>query len=153
MTLVCLIDDEWRATSNEHLLSQKFIMQKLILCVAFFCLGTAICQLHAQSITNKCWKSYIGTPINDTAFFCIYRDSSIITNSKGDVMVRQHYTINGDTLTILDFGTEEQGCSDIKGTYKINFADNSFNLSLINDPCEGRSQAFTGKKWTEVIKK
>ena len=128
-------------------------MREFILSVAIFCLGGTICKLQAQSITNKCWKSYIGAPINDTAFFYIYRDSSIITNSKGDVMVRQHCTINGDTLTILDFGTEEQGCTDIKGMYQINFADDGFNLSLINDPCEGRSQAFTGRKWMEAKKK
>jgi hypothetical protein len=128
-------------------------MLKLILCTLSFLLTSAICRLHAQSITNKCWKSYIGSPINDTAFFYIYSDSSMITNSKGDVMVRQHCKISGDTLTILDFGTEEQGCADIEGSYKINLAHNSFTLSVIDDPCGGRPQAFTAGRWTEAIKK
>jgi len=128
-------------------------MQKVILYAMCFFLTSTICQLHAQSITNKCWKSYIGAPINDTAFFYIYRDSSMITNSKGAVMVRQHCKINGDTLTIVDFGTEEQGCADIKGAYKINFDNSSFTLSVIDDACEGRPEAFTGRKWTEAIKK
>jgi hypothetical protein len=153
MNLRCPCNNERRVVSNKYSLPKKFIMQKVILCAMSFLLTSTICQLHAQSITNKCWKSYIGSPINDTAFLYIYSDSSMITNSKGAVMVRQHCKISGDTLTILDFGTEEQGCADIKGMYKINFADDNFTLSVIDDACGGRPEAFTGRIWTEAIKK
>lgn len=127
-------------------------MQKIILLGSFFCLALALCKLHAQSISNKSWKTYIGAPINDTAFFNINKDSSFITNSKGEVMVRFHSEIAGDTLSFVDYGTEEQGCPDIKGVYKINFAGHSFTLTLINDSCDGRSQALVDRKWMEAKK-
>lgn len=127
-------------------------MQKIILLGSFFCLSSALCQLRAQSISNKSWKTYIGAPINDTAIFNIYPDSSFITNSKGAIMVRFHSEIAGDTLSFVDFGTEEQGCPDIKGVYKINSTGDSFTLKLINDSCDGRSQALADRKWMEAKK-
>jgi hypothetical protein len=128
-------------------------MKMLILSAAFFCLALIMCQLRAQSITNKSWKTYIDAPINDTAILNIHADSSSITNTRGQVMVRHHCKVSGDTLTIEDLGTEEQGCPGIKGSYKINFIDNGFTLIMINDACTGRSQALAGRKWTEAIKK
>ena len=125
-------------------------MQKIILFTAFLCVGSAMCQ--AQSIDNKLWKSYIGAPINDTAFLKIYKDSSFITNSNGQVMVRFLSTITGDTLSFVDYGPEEQGCPDIKGAYKINFTGHIFTLTLINDSCDGRSQALADRKWMEAKK-
>lgn len=128
-------------------------MKKLILFTAFFCLALLMGQLHAQSINNKSWKTYMDAPINDTAILNIYTDSSSITNSQGQVMVRHQCKISGDTLTIQDLGTEEQGCSGIKGIYKINLTENGFTLALISDACSGRSQALAGRKWTEIAKK
>lgn len=127
-------------------------MQKLILLAVLFCLASTGYQLQAQSISNKSWKTYIDSPINDTAFFNIYEDSSSITNAQGQVMVRHRCKITGDTLTIEDFGFEEQGCSGVKGSYKINLAANAFTLALINDECAGRAQALVGRKWIEVKK-
>jgi hypothetical protein len=127
-------------------------MQKILLFTVLFYLASAMCQLRAQSIDNKKWKSYITAPINDTAFFNIYQDSSFINNGNGQVMVRFHSKINGDTLSFVDYGTEEQGCPDIKGIYKINVAGDAFTLTLINDECAGRSQALAGRKWVEAKK-
>ena len=126
-------------------------MQKFVLSACFFCLAFTG-QLRAQSIDNKSWKTYIDAPINDTAIFNIYHDSSSITNTHGQVMVRHHCQIAGDTLTIIDFGPEEQGCAGIKGSYRVNLSGNSFTLAVINDPCEGRSQALA-RKWVAVVKK
>src|ERR1051326_2950668 len=97
-------------------------MKKIILFVGLFCfvLGS---HLHAQSINNRNWKAYIGDPINDTANFHIHSDSSFITNSKGEIVVHNHCKITGDTLTVEDYGSEEQGCRDIKGKYKINLTE------------------------------
>lgn len=127
-------------------------MQKIILFTALFCLASAMCQLRAQSIDNKRWKSYINAPINDTAFLSINTDSSFITNSGGRVMVRFHSKISGDTLSFVDYGTEEQGCPDLKGIYKINVTSDSLILTLIGDECDGRSEALAGRKWVEAKK-
>ena len=127
-------------------------MQRIILLVALFCVGSTTFKLEAQSIDNKRWKSYITAPINDTAFFNIYQDSSFINNSNGQVMVRFHSKITGDTLSFVDYGSEEQGCPDLKGIYKINVTGDSFTLTVINDECDGRSQALAGRKWVEAKK-
>ena len=127
-------------------------MKKIILFAGLFCFVSTMSNLHAQSINNRNWKAYIGDPINDTATFHIHSDSSFVTNSKGEVVVHNHCEISGDTLTVLDYGTEEQGCPDIKGKYKINLTGNSFTLTLIDDPCEGRAHALDSRKWTESLK-
>jgi hypothetical protein len=127
-------------------------MQRIILLAASFCLASTTFKLEAQSIWNKRWKSYISAPINDTAFFNIYPDSSFIANNNGQVMVRFHSKISGDTLSFIDYGTEEQGCPDIKGMYKINTMRDAFTLTLIGDECDGRSQALAGRKWVEAKK-
>jgi hypothetical protein len=127
-------------------------MRRTILVAALFCLASGACKLEAQSIYNKRWKTYISAPINDTAFFNIYADSCFITNRSGQIMVRFHSKISGDTLSFVDYGPEEQGCPDIKGIYKINADGNSFTLTIIGDECEGRSQALVGRRWVEVKK-
>ena len=127
-------------------------MQKIILFTASLCLASATSKLHAQSIYDKRWKSYINAPINDTAFLNVYKDSSFITNGTGQVMVRFHSSISGDTLSLIDYGTEEQGCPNLKGVYKINVTADTFTLTLIGDECDGRSQALAGRKWIEARK-
>ena len=125
-------------------------MKKIILFAGFFFFASIIS--HAQSINNRNWKAYISDPVNDTATFHIQSDSSFVTNSKGEVMVRNKCMFTGDTLTIVDQGTEEQGCPDMKGKYKINLNGNSFTLTLIDDPCDGRAHALEGRKWVESAK-
>jgi len=127
-------------------------MQKIILFTALVCLGSATPKLHAQSICDKRWKSYINAPINDTAFLSVYKDSSFITNGTGQVMVHFHSSISGDTLSLIDYGTEEQGCPNLKGVYKINVIGDTFTLTLIGDECDGRSQALAGRNWVEAKK-
>jgi hypothetical protein len=125
-------------------------MRKLVLLAGFVCLASTMCQLHAQSINNKSWKTYFDAPISDTAIFNIYPDLSSITNSTGEVKVRHRCNITGDTLIIEDFITEQQGCPGIRGSYKINFSGDSFTLTLIDDSCAGRSHALAGRKWIEA---
>jgi len=127
-------------------------MQKLILFASFLLFASTISQLPAQTINNKSWKTYIDAPINDTAILNIYSDSSFITNVRGEVMVRHHCNIAGDTLTIEDYSGDQQGCPGIKGSYKINFTDDGFTLKSISDPCDGRSHALAGRKWIEAKK-
>jgi hypothetical protein len=127
-------------------------MNKIILFTALFLLASAVNQLHSQSINNKSWKTYIGAPVNDTAILTIQQDSSTITNTVGQVIVRHQCSITGDTVTIEDIAAEEQGCPGIKGKYKINLTGGSFILTMISDSCDGRSQALAGRRWVEVKK-
>jgi hypothetical protein len=109
-------------------------------------------HLYAQSIQNTNWKAFLADPLNDTLTIHIRTDSSFVTNSKGDVLVRSNYTIAGDTLIISDYGTGDYVCPDMKGSYK--FVHNGDNLvfTLIDDPCEGRAQTLNGSKWIKALK-
>lgn len=57
-----------------------------------------------------------------------------------------------DTLTLTDQSTGEYSCPDATGKYKINLSGDSFTLTLIEDPCEGRAQALNGLKWIKASK-
>src|SRR5258705_2966919 len=94
-------------------------MKKIILFAGLFCLTSTLFQLHAQSINNSNWKAFFGDPFNDTLIIHIHGDSSFVTKSNGEVLVRSNYTIAGDTITISDYGTGEYTCP-AKGKYKIN---------------------------------
>jgi len=127
-------------------------MKKMVLLIGVFCFASIVSQVCGQSINNRNWKAYFADPINDTLTLHVRSDSSFVTTSKGDVMLRTNCIITGDTLTLSDYGDSEHSCPDSKGKYKINLNDKSFTLSLIDDPCEGRGQALNGVKWTEVGK-
>jgi len=127
-------------------------MKKILALAGLVCLFS-FSQLHAQSINNRNWIASFGDPINDSLTFHIRSDSSLVTNSQGEVVIHTSCTFKGDTLTILDQGTGEHECPDMKGTYKINLSGNKLTLTLIDDACEGRGQALNGTKWTEAIKK
>ena len=125
-------------------------MKKMFVFAGLFCLALTS-HLHAQSINNRNWKAYIADPINDTLTLHIHSDSSFVTNSKGEVMIKTNCTIVGDTLTLSDYGSGEHDCPD-PGKYKIDLKDKSLTLTTVNDPCDGRAQALNGLKWTEVPK-
>jgi hypothetical protein len=125
-------------------------MKKIILLtgIVFF---TSFTSLHAQSINNKNWKAYLDAPINDTATFHIQSDSSFVTNSNGEVVVRVRCAITGDTLIMVNQDAET-GCPDQKGKYNIDLKADSFILTVIEDACEGRAHALQGIKWSLVAK-
>jgi hypothetical protein len=127
-------------------------MKKLILLTGFFFLASFLFHLNAQSINNRNWKLYVADPINDTLTLHIKSDSSFVTNSKGDVMIRTNCTISGDTLTIADYDSGEHSCPEAKGKYKIDLKGNSFKSILIEDGCEGRGQLLNGALWIEATK-
>ena len=124
-------------------------MKKIVLSagiVFFFSLSA----LRAQSIDNKNWKAYLDAPINDTITFHIHSDSSFLTNSNGDIVIRLQCAIASDTVSMVNKDGEQHGCPDQKGKYKINIKDGDLILTLIDDPCEGRSRALHGVKWKAV---
>jgi len=127
-------------------------MKKIILFTGFFCLTTMVSHLHAQSINNSNWKAFFGDPFNDTLTIHIHGDSSFVTKSSGEVLVRSNYTIAGDTLTLSDYAGGEYTCPGMIGKYKTNLSGDNLVLTLIDDPCEGRAHALDGIKWTKASK-
>lgn len=128
-------------------------MKKMIVFAGLFCLALTVSQIHAQSINNRNWMAPFGDPINDTLTFHVNSDSSFVTNSHGDVIIRTSCSINHDTLTIEDQGSGEHECPNAKGVYKISLSGNTMSLTTISDDCDGRAQALNGVKWTEAMKK
>ena len=127
-------------------------MKKMILLAGVFCFTLVASHVCAQSINNRNWKAFFADPINDTLTLHVHSDSSFVTDSKGEVMLRTNCILKADTLTLSDYGEGEHTCPDAKGKYKISLNGKSFTLSLIDDPCEGRAHALNGVKWTEVGK-
>jgi len=127
-------------------------MKKFLLFTVIIFFAAIPSHLLAQSINNKNWKAYLDAPINDSVTFHVHSDSSFVTNSNGDVVIRVHCTISGDTLTIVNQDPEQHGCPDQRGKYKINLKDDDLVFTLIEDACEGRSQAIHNVKWKEAAK-
>jgi len=127
-------------------------MKKMILLAGIFCFIVTTSHVCAQSINNRNWQAYFADPINDTLTLHVRSDSSYVTDSKGEVMLRTNCIIKADTLTLSDYGEGEHTCPNAEGKYKISFDGKSFTLSLIDDPCDGRARALDRVKWTEVGK-
>ena len=127
-------------------------MKKILLFIGIILLASTLSHLQAQSIDNRNWKAHLDAPINDTVTFHIQSDSSFVTNSNREVVIRMRCMIAGDTLTIVNQDTEEHGCPDQKGKYKIDLKDDSLVLTLIDDACEGRAHALQGVTWKAVTK-
>ena len=127
-------------------------MKKIILLAGVFYVASFASHVYAQSINNRNWKAFFPGEINDTLTLHVHSDSSFVTNSKGEVMIRTNCILNADTLTLSDYGEGEHSCPDAKGKYKINLNGKSLTLSLIDDPCDGRARALDGVKWTEAGK-
>lgn len=126
-------------------------MKKLLSLAAFLLLTAGTFQLHAQSIRNADWKTFIGGEINDSITLHIHSDSSFVTNSAGTVFVRSLCKVSGDTLTLNDYDGP-YACLNMEGKYKIHQEDSHLSLSVISDPCDGRLHAIDGIKWTNASK-
>jgi len=127
-------------------------MKKIILITGLFLLAASVFHLQAQSINNKNWKAYLAEPFNDTLTLHIQSDSSFVTLSNGEVLVRSACKITGDIITITDYSTGQYSCPDATGKYKINLNGDSLILTLIEDSCEGRAQTLNGLKWIKASK-
>ena len=127
-------------------------MKKIILTAGLFFLTSAVFHLQAQSINNKNWKAFFAEPFNDTLTLHIQSDSSFVSLSNGEVLVRTVCKITDDIVTLTDYSTGQYSCPDVTGKYKINLNGDSFTLTLIEDACEGRAQALNGVKWVKASK-
>jgi hypothetical protein len=108
-------------------------MKKMILLAVVFCLASIASKVCAQSINNRDWKAYFADPINDTLMLHVHSDSSFVTNSKGEVILRTNCILTKDTLTLADYSEGEHSCPDAKGKYKVALSGKTFTLSLIDD--------------------
>jgi len=125
-------------------------MKKIILITGLCFLTSTLFHLQAQSINNKNWKAFFAEPFNDTLTLHIQSDSSFVTLSNGDVLVRTACKITGDIVTLTDYSTGEYSCPGVTGKYKINLTGDTFTLTLIEDSCAERGQALNGVKWLKA---
>jgi hypothetical protein len=126
-------------------------MKKCIFLIAILFLAATASRLYAQSIRNTDWKTFIGDPLNDSFTLHIIKDSSFVTNSMGNIMVRSVCIIPGDTLTLKDYDGE-YACTSIDGRYKIRLEEGQLILALIDDPCDRRVKSIDGVKWRKSLK-
>src|ERR1043165_9498376 len=119
---------------------KKLVMKKIILLPALLFLMSMLCQLNAQSINNKNWKAFFSEPFNDTLTLHLRGDSSFVTMSNGDVLLKTKCTVTNETLTLSDYSGGQYSCPDVTGKYKIDLKGDILILSLIEDACGGRAQ-------------
>jgi hypothetical protein len=113
----------------------------------------ALISAHAQaqpSLKNTNWKIFI-PDLNDTITLHIKSDSSYVTTTNGDAVVRSVCKVSADTLTFTDYDGQ-YACPNQTGKYKISLSDdtNNLTLTLIEDPCDGRVNAINKIKWTRA---
>lgn len=104
-------------------------------------------QTQSPSLKNTNWKLFI-PDLNDSITLHIKTDSSFVTGSNGDAVVRSVCKISADTLFLTDYDGQ-YACPNATGKYKISFNDDAtaMTLTLIDDPCDGRANAINKAKW------
>ena len=125
-------------------------MRKLTLLTVVI-LMTTMTGLKAQSLQNTSWKSYFDA-LHDTLTLHIGKDSSFVSLSSGEVVVRSLFKAQKDTLTMSDY-EGMYACPGDAGIYKVDQTGGTLNFTLVNDPCAGRSNSLPGSKWIRVTDK
>jgi hypothetical protein len=129
-------------------------MKKISLLALTLVIGLLSIRAHAQSqppsLKNTNWKIFI-PDLNDTITLHIKTDSSYVTTSTGDAVVKSVCKISADTLFFTDYDGQ-YACPNATGKYKIDLSDdgNSLTLTLIEDACDGRANSINKLKWTRV---
>jgi hypothetical protein len=119
-------------------------MKKLSLLIIFaFILGAF--RGNAQSLHNTAWKMYVAG-LSDTLTLHIGSDTSFVTISNGEVVVRSVCHASGDTLTMKDF-EGQYACQDGTGVYHYTVKDDKLVLKMVTDPCDNRVNAINGIPW------
>lgn len=125
-------------------------MRKSSLLLVVILLATAT-GLKAQSLQNTSWKTYFDS-IHDTLTLHIGKDSSFVTDSGGEVVVRSLFKAGKDTLSMKDY-EGRYACPGDEGIYKVDQNGGTLNFTLVSDPCEGRNGSLNGTKWIKVMDK
>jgi len=115
----------------------------LFLSIALSVAGTI--SLHAQSLKGTNWKLYIDE-LHDTLTLHIKGDSSLVTDGSGEVVVRSLCKISKDTITLKDIDGKYV-CQDQAGVYTYAFMADTLTMTLVNDPCDNRSNSINGARW------
>ena len=127
-------------------------MKKALLLVTILigALISARAQSQLPSLKNTNWKIFI-PDLNDTITLHIKSDSSYVTTTNGDAVVRSVCKVSADTLSFTDYDGQ-YACPNQTGKYKISLSDdtNNLTLTLIEDPCDGRANAINKIKWTRA---
>lgn len=121
-----------------------FYMRKLsLLTISVLIMGAF--RVDAQSLHNTAWKTYI-TSLNDTLTLHIGGDTSFVTASSGDVVVRSIFQSSGDTVSMKDFDGQ-YACQNGAGIYKYTIKEDKLTMKMVTDPCDGRGTAIDGIVW------
>jgi len=102
-------------------------------------------SLHAQSIKGTKWKLYIDE-LHDTLTLHIKGDSSFVTDGSGEIVVRSLCKVSKDTITLKDIDGKYV-CPDQAGVYTYAFVADSLTMTVVNDPCDNRSNSINGARW------
>jgi len=102
-------------------------------------------SLHAQSIKGTKWKLYIDE-LHDTLTLQIKGDSSFVTDGSGEIVVRSLCKVSKDTITLKDIDGKYV-CPDQAGVYTYAFVADTLTMTLVNDPCDNRSNSINGARW------
>ncbi|HXD77861.1 MAG TPA: hypothetical protein VN616_08630 [Puia sp.] len=105
----------------------------------------ALAQAEPSSMKNTNWKAFI-EQLNDSITLHIGTDSSYVSTSNGDVVVRSVFKMSGDTLMLSDYDGQ-YACTGMTGKYKTTFSEDVMTTVLIEDPCEGRAGSINNLKW------
>lgn len=126
---------------------KKFLLLTALLIGCLFSIRTHA-QSQPPSLRNTNWKLYVAE-LGDTITLHIKMDSSYVTTTNGDAVVRSVCKVSADTLFFTDYDGQ-YACPNMTGKYKISLSDdaNSLTFTLIDDPCEGRTNAINKAKWT-----
>jgi hypothetical protein len=110
----------------------------------------ASAQTQTPSLKNTNWKVFI-PDLSDTITLHIKSDSSYVTTTTGDAVVKSVCKVSADTMFFTDYDGQ-YACPNATGKYKIALSDdsNSMTLTLIEDACDGRANAINKLKWTRA---
>lgn len=116
----------------------------LIAIVVLFSVG-AQAQTEPPSMKNTTWKAYLDQ-LNDSIALHVLNDSSFVTTSNGDTVVRSVCKLSADTLLLTDYDGQ-YACPGMTGKYKVSFDSDVMTTVLVADPCDGRAGSINNLKW------
>ncbi|HUB62418.1 MAG TPA: hypothetical protein VL978_17010 [Puia sp.] len=122
----------------------------LLIAILFSIQASVHAQAQTPSLKNTNWKLFV-PDLNDTITLHIKADSSYVTTTAGDSVVRSVCKVSADTLSFTDYDGQ-YACPNQTGKYLINLSDdaNTLTLTLIDDPCDGRAGAINKIKWSRA---
>ncbi|HLI92174.1 MAG TPA: hypothetical protein VKU83_01130 [Puia sp.] len=124
---------------------KKTSLALALLTIAVLLTAGANAQTDASPVKNTIWKAWLDQ-LNDSIALHITDDSSFVTTSNGDTVVRSVCKMSADTLLLSDYDGQ-YACTGITGKYKVSFDNDVMTTALIEDACEGRAGSINNLKW------